>query len=157
MKNDSNLILQIKFFDIGHSDLDELYPLITEFYPNLTAKNIHDNLTKMIEFNKYTILTASVDGLIAGFLGYIKLTNLIYDDYFWVHDLIVKKQYRSNGIGKKLLEELHQIAQKEQISHIALSTHIDHASTHRFYETKMNYEKRGFVYRASASLFKGQT
>lgn len=71
-------------------------------------------------------------GLIVCFLGFstFKAKMLLN-----IHDLIVKKQFRRNGIGKKLLQEAARMARKAECCRLTLEVRSDNQKAKRLYSS----------------------
>lgn len=134
-------------------DMPFLPDLIRQLYPELQKDVIAKRLPRMEKMIGQKILLAKTEeGKIIGYMGYHLLTNLIYSDYFWVQDLVVDKEYRSKGIGKFLLDHLKELASAQDVSHVVLAANKAHLAAQRFYEEKMEMDKRGYIYRTKNSL-----
>jgi ribosomal protein S18 acetylase RimI-like enzyme len=112
----------------------------------ITEQPAHDELEKLsnalysynverlgAKYQKILLLIAAYhnNNFIAGLEAVIK-AGFIYIDKLWVD-----KQYRSQGVGKKLLLEVEKIAQKNNIDYLQLQTGT-------FQEGLGFYQKMGF-------------
>ncbi len=57
---------------------------------------------------------------------------------FWIPELVVSKEYRTQGIGKLLIQKCESIAKRKECYRIRLESRNDRIDSHKF------YEKRGF-------------
>ena len=144
--------MKIDIVEAKAVDMADLPNLIRQLYPDLPAEIILKRLPRMAEMTEHKILLGKSEGKTVAYLGYMLLTNLIYADYYWVQDLIVEKEYRSQGLGKIMLDHLKELARKNRVSHIALAANKAHLDAQRFYEEKMDMDKRGFIYRTRDTL-----
>lgn len=73
-----------------------------------------------------------VAGLIVCFLGFstFKAKMLLN-----VHDIIVKKQFRKNGIGKRLLQEAAKLARETDCCRLTLEVRCDNQDAKRLYSS----------------------
>jgi len=55
-------------------------------------------------------------------------------NYFYIHQLVVHEQYRHQGIGNKLVNEISIIADQKGIIDIHLDSWFFNKSAHRFFE-----------------------
>ena len=82
------------------------------------------------------ILFALADNQYAGICtSFINFSTLKAKPYFNVHDIAVKKEYRGNGIGRKLLETLINKAQECGYCKITLEVRDDNYSAKKLYQS----------------------
>jgi GNAT superfamily N-acetyltransferase len=129
-------------------DLTDAFALFKQLYPHITPESYQDRLREMRSENHYRLFGTRSQNEWVGLVGFISLTNLVYGKYLWVHDLVVSEGGRSRGIGRQLMLFVEQLAAEENCQFVALSAHIAHIEAQDFYQSKMVYEKRGFVYRS---------
>jgi ribosomal protein S18 acetylase RimI-like enzyme len=59
----------------------------------------------------------------------------------WVEDVVVDKNYRGQGLGKKLMLELLKIAKKQKLKMVDLSSKLDRLAARKLYES-LGFELR---------------
>jgi GNAT superfamily N-acetyltransferase len=133
---------------LSEEEMSEAFVLFKELYPSLTEAQYTSRVREMRAQNHYRIFGLKSQGALIGLIGFIQVTNLLYGKYLWVHDLIVRKEFRSRGLGRKLMAFVEELATEEHCQFVALSAHVSHIQAQEFYHDKMSYEKRGFVYRS---------
>jgi PhnO protein len=131
--------MEIRKFEIG--DLDNVFKLLNELYNNKLNYEIFSKIykEKVFDNNCYYIVAVS-NGKIIGLLTseiQIKLHKAKKQSF--IEDLIVDKDYRNNGIGKKLLQNAIEYAKKQECEVIELTSYLQNNNAHRF------YENNGFV------------
>lgn len=81
------------------------------------------------------VLVAEADGHMVGFCSvYLDIESVRFGQRAWVEDLAVAPGYRSQGIGKQLLDQAKQWASRQGATHIELESSIARTEAHRFYE-----------------------
>ncbi len=104
------------------NDFVQIYELIKELAvfenepnePNNSLKKfVADGTSKNPKFH---VLVAEVNGKIVGMALYYYGYSSWKGSMLYLDDLIVKETSRKHGIGKKLMDELIDIAKKEKIS-----------------------------------------
>lgn len=117
------------------SDLDEISNnLTTEFDDFWNASILETELKN--PFSKYII--AKIDSQIVGFAGVIDTV-----DQLEITNIVVKKDFRKNGIGNKLLLELINIAKESNKKEIILEVNSNNLSAIKLYE-KNGFKNIGF-------------
>ncbi len=82
-------------------------------------------------------------------IGFQPMTTLYYGRFIWVCDLVTDTHHRSKGYGEQLLSFVQQWAKESHYDNIALSSGLQRAEAHRFYQEKMGYDKVSYVFQAS--------
>jgi ribosomal protein S18 acetylase RimI-like enzyme len=65
------------------------------------------------------------------------------DEYF-LSNLVVKRQYRCQGVGEKMLEAVEQLAKEAGYSRVSLIVNLENQSAQRFYE-RYGYEVKAII------------
>ncbi|MEK5101035.1 GNAT family N-acetyltransferase [Cytobacillus sp. FSL M8-0252] len=126
------------------NDIEELTSLIEQLgYPS-TIENMKTRFSNIESSPDYHTLLASYDGKIVGMIGMVK--GYYYEmDGFYVRivALVVDSNYRSKGIGKKLLENAESWARKIGATGIGLNSgsRPERENAHRFYKNMGYVEK----------------
>lgn len=112
------------------SDLNEISNIITtEFDDFWSASTLESELKS--PFSKYIV--ARIENEIVGFAGVIDTV-----DRLEITNIVVKKNFRKNGVGNKLLAELIKLAKENDKTEITLEV-----NNINFPAIKL-YEKNGF-------------
>ena len=64
----------------------------------------------------------------------------------FIEDLIVDESYRSQGIGKALLQNAVDYARINNCNVVELTSYIDNEKAHKFYETN-NFVKHSYKFK----------
>lgn len=86
------------------------------------------------------------NGKIVAVVGFMPMITLYYGEYMWVCDLVTAPDERSKGYGDALLSYVHDWANEKGYDKVALSSGLQRAHAHRFYEEKMKYDKVSYVF-----------
>lgn len=83
----------------------------------------------------------------AGFVQlYPSFSSLSMSRLWILNDLYVAKEFRGNGIGRRLLYQAKEHAARSGASGITLSTHPDNLAARRLYESAGYVEDSEFLY-----------
>lgn len=124
----------------------QAFPVMRELRPHLDEAAYLDYLREMRE-QGYTLFGLYCGEELVAVAGVIRLTNLYYGRHVWVYDLVTREDRRSRGFGEALLRHIHEWARKHGCGVVALSSGLQRARAHRFYEEKMGYEKTSYVFK----------
>jgi GNAT superfamily N-acetyltransferase len=133
---------------ITNEELREAYPIMKQLRTHLDEDGYLNLLAEMAA-QGYRLLALYDDGKIVALAGIALLTNLYYGRHVWVYDLVTDGGQRSRGYGLHLLEHVEAFARRHQCECIALSSGLQRADAHRFYEEKAGYKKVSYKFRKS--------
>ncbi len=95
----------------------------------------------------YKLLAFENDkGQIIASMGYRILVDFVHGRHFYVDDLVVANEYRSKGIGAKILQIAEQLAAKNDCNNLRLCTGIQNIEGKKFYE-KNGWDLRAVAYK----------
>ena len=86
------------------------------------------------------------DGTIVALAGLRVATNLYYGRHVWVYELVTTGGARSKGHGSAILGHVEELARNEGCEMVALSSGLQRADAHRFYEERMAYDKVSYTF-----------
>jgi GNAT superfamily N-acetyltransferase len=126
--------------DATLGDLPEIVDLASQMGYEVTAEGIKPVLTHYINNPDYYLLIAEKDGQVIGMAGFtVKYYLHREKPVLYVGSLVVKEEYRSQGVGKNLMERMELIARQRGCNSIQLNSNKRRVRAHKF------YEKLGFV------------
>lgn len=132
---------------LEEGDEARAYTLLKSMYPSLDRADFEPRLRRMAANDGYELHGLYEGEALIGVVGFIRLTNLIYDDYVWVHDLVIVHEHRGRGLGTRLMDHVHELAVAEGRTYVALAAHVSDREAQRFYEDHLDYERRGVFFR----------
>lgn len=95
----------------------------------------------------YKIFALFVNEKVVAIAGVIILTNLYYGKHVWVNDLVTEENERSKDYGQEILSFVSTWAKDNGCSVIALSSGLQRVQAHKFYESKMGFDKSSYVFK----------
>lgn len=119
------------------------YETIHQMYEKMEYEEFSKILDEMIELDSYKIVAAFLDGKMVGVSGYWVAIMLYCGKYLQVSNLVVNKEYRSLGIGKKILDYLEVKARELNCKKVALDSYTENKKSHSLY-FRENFYIRGF-------------
>jgi GNAT superfamily N-acetyltransferase len=95
----------------------------------------------------YKIYGAKYNGKIVGTFSLAIMDNIAHlgKSSGLVEDVVVDKNMRSKGIGKKMMEYAIEICRNNNCYKMSLSSNIKRERAHNFYE-KLGFEKHGYSF-----------
>ena len=123
----------------------QAFPVLAQLRTHLTPETFLVSLAEMAA-DGYRMFAASYDGQIKGVAGISIGRNFYYGRYMWVYDLVTDDSHRSRGVGAALLSHLEEVARDAGCDTLALSSGLQRADAHRFYEDKMGYERFSYTF-----------
>ncbi|NBD24892.1 GNAT family N-acetyltransferase [Paenibacillus glycinis] len=122
----------------------EGYPVMKELRTHLSQRTYLDFLRKMRE-EGYKMFALYENNEIVALAGLSILTNFYFGKHAFIYDLVTKSTARSKGHGRELLAHIHHYARENGCGIVALGSGLANIDAHRFYETKMGYEKAAYT------------
>ena len=113
----------------------------------LTVDEAQGIFEKFNRYPKYSLYVAKIDNAIIGTFELLIMDNLAHKGKpsAIMEDVIVDMNYRSQGIGKKMVEFAMEISRKNGCYKLSLSSNLKRERAHKFYE-KLGFIKHGFSY-----------
>lgn len=123
------------------TDANELYDLYSQWDRNKTYDRdvFETSLRAVLGQGNDRIFTAKENGLIVGYMEIANRLSLGHEPYYEVVALLVSENNRSSGIGKLLLDKAEDIARRDRVRFVKLSSQLHRSRAHVFYE-KHGYE-----------------
>ncbi|MGH2756351.1 MAG: GNAT family N-acetyltransferase [Actinomycetota bacterium] len=118
---------------------------MNELRTDLTLQHYVDLLEHM-RAGGYRLFALDDDGELQALAGIAIRTNFYYRKYLFVYDLITTGSGRSKGHGRELLLYLEDLGRSEGCNTLALTSGLQRADAHRFYEDKMGYRRVSYAF-----------
>jgi len=134
--------------EITLNDLDRVFELLNELYSyNLKYEKFKENYKlKLKDRNSYNIVAVEDNKILGVLTSDIQVKLRREKNQCYVEDLIVDKEYRNQGIGKKLLQHVINYARTNNCEIIKLSSFITNDKAHKFYESN-NFVKQSYEFK----------
>lgn len=124
-------------------EMESAYPLISQMYDKMDFATYKSYVKEMIETNDFKMVAAFLDEKMVGVSGYWVFLMLYCGRYLQASNLVVDREKRSHGIGKKILHYLEEKAKKLNCQKIVLDSYTENKKSHSLY-FRENFYIRGF-------------
>jgi GNAT superfamily N-acetyltransferase len=120
-----------------------IFPVLQELYPSLTCEQYEKELDLMLPNNAYGQVAAFDGETCAGVTGFWIGNKLWCGKYLEIDNFVVAKAFRSQGIGKAIIDYLKQKAVEENCSMVALDSYTTNFKAHKFFYNE-GFGPKGF-------------
>jgi GNAT superfamily N-acetyltransferase len=124
----------------------EAYPVMKQLRTHLSQERFLELTSEATVSEGYKLAALYEEGKIMAVTGFMPMITLYNGKSIWVCDLVTDSSVRSKGYGEKLLNYVETWAKNNGYDIISLSSGLQRLNAHRFYEDKMDYEKKSYVY-----------
>lgn len=108
------------------------YPVMRLLRPNLAEKEFVDRVAAQWS-NGYRLALAEIEDNAVAVAGFRILENLAWGRFLYVDDLVTAREYRSRGIGTKMLVWLREYGKSQDCKQLHLDSGMQRKDAHRFY------------------------
>ena len=116
--------------------------VMQELHPKLSKSDYKKKLSEMLK-NGYQQVGIFYDKKCVGIAGFWINTRLYCGKYIDVDNVVVRSEFRSKGMGKKLMMWLEEYGIRNGCENAVLDAYSENAKAHRFYFHE-GYSIRGF-------------
>ncbi|MCD2136762.1 GNAT family N-acetyltransferase [Salinicoccus halitifaciens] len=129
------------------AELTEAFPIMQQLRTHLDLRTYLELIKEAQEKHDYRMHALYDAEEIVAVIGYMPMTTLYYGRFLWICDFVTDSNKRSKGYGRKLLSFIEDQAAKDGYESVSLSSGLQRKDAHRFYEEKMNYDKKSYVFK----------
>ncbi|WLV24056.1 GNAT family N-acetyltransferase [Aciduricibacillus chroicocephali] len=122
------------------------YPVMKQLRTHLDETAYLRLVEEARQKDNYRMFALIEDEKIVAVTGFKPMITLYYGRFIWVCDLVTDASFRSKGYGEQLLHFVEEFAKEHNFSSVALSSGLNRADAHRFYEN-VNYDKVSYVFK----------
>lgn len=138
--------LLIRYFEAG--DFDQVFGLLKQLWSYQELDYV--GMKKMLDHNlaapDHFYIVAKDGERVVGFCSLTVKHNLWLQDFLGnVDEMVVDENYRGQGIGKKLMQRITEIATENNCKRLELESSFHRERAHAFYE-ELGFEKRAFLF-----------
>jgi GNAT superfamily N-acetyltransferase len=145
------LLKKIKIRELNSAEeIFSAFDLISTMYPEMSFAQYKIHIKEMIKMNNFKMVAVFLEEKMIGVCGYWVLLMLYCDKYFQVSNLVVDQNFRSKGIGKKILNYLEKKAKKLGCKKFVLDSNSENKKSHSLY-FREGFYIRGFHFMKNLS------
>ena len=115
------------------ADIGACHAVMMELRPHMKDADAFIRQVMRQREHGFRLSAAWCDGRIVGVIGFRLQENLLYGRFVFVDDLVVHKEFRSDGVGAQLLSVARAYARETHCRHFVLDTGLHMALAQRFY------------------------
>ncbi len=119
------------------------FPLVHQMYEKMSPETYIDYVEEMARLNNFKLVGAFLGDKIVGAAGYWVLIMLYCGRYIQASNLVVDRQNRSLGVGKKILDHIEKIGRDLNCHKMVLDSYTENKKSHPLYYREGFYI-RGF-------------
>ena len=133
--------MEIKVSLLEEKDLAECYALCElVFNENGKFEDVKKSFVELQNNKRYKFIVAKLNGKIVGYTTMIIINNLFDDkELATLWYVCTHPDYRKMGVGRKIFEEVENIAKQENLSLIYFTSRFGNLNAHAFYN-KLGYD-----------------
>jgi len=136
--------MQLKIIDLTTKDeMLAAFPLVNLMYKKMTLDEFSAALDEMINLSNYQMVAVFEGEKMIGVSGYWIASMLYCGLYLQASNIVVADEFRSKGVGKKILNYLEEKALAQNCKKIVLDSYTENKQSHPLY-FRENFYIRGF-------------
>ncbi len=124
-------------------EMASAFDLVSQMYSQMSFEDYISRLQEMIERNDFKMVAVYIDDEMVGVSGYWIFMMLYCGRYLQASNLIVSQNFRSQGVGKKILDYLEKKAKISGCQKVVLDSYVENKKSHPLYYREGFYI-RGF-------------
>lgn len=121
---------EIRF--IPKQELESILPLVESLNPKLEPEVLRQRLQEM-KTQSYQCVGGFHDGRLIAICGLWITTRFYSGKQLEPDNVIIHPDYRSLGLGQRLMDWIYQYAKSEQCEFCELNAYVTNTAAHRFY------------------------
>ena len=121
-------------------EMCSVYPIMAQMYDNMSSKQYED-LIKSRHGSGYRMLGVYEDGKCIAAAGFWIGIRFYCGKFIQIDNLVTDTQYRSKGVGGKILNWVKKLGKKEGCKRVLLDSYVENFDAHQF------FYREGFIIR----------
>lgn len=130
---------EIRFLSL--EEIDGMIPFVELLNPGMETSLIKSRLEEMKQLSFYKCLGAFDGEKLIAICGMWEMTKFYSGKQIEIDNFMIYPEYRSQGLGKKIMQVVYDYAKKQGCLTCELNTYIAAAKAHKFYFNEGFYIK----------------
>lgn len=135
--------MKIHIEPIQEDNISSIIPLLRKINQKTPLDILEERLKEMIQLPNYEFIGMYSEGELIGISGLWYSTRHYIGKTVEADHVVIDERFRSQGLGKKLFDWIHEYTQSKGCGAIELNTYVENRKSHKFYY-KLGYEIYGF-------------
>jgi GNAT superfamily N-acetyltransferase len=140
--------MELLIRDVADRDFDQVFGLLKQLWSY--KKLDYEGMKKMFDHNlqsaDHFYIVALFGPQVVGFCSLTVKHNLWVQGFLGnVDEMIVEESYRGQGVGRKLMKRITEIAIENNCKRLELESSFHREEAHKFY-TELGFEKRAYLF-----------
>jgi GNAT superfamily N-acetyltransferase len=135
--------VKIHIEPIQEDNISSIIPLLRKINQKTPLDILEERLKEMIQLPNYECIGMYSEGELIGISGLWYSTRHYIGKTVEADHVVIDERFRSQGLGKKLFDWIHEYTQSKGCGAIELNTYVENRKSHKFYY-KLGYEIYGF-------------
>lgn len=124
--------IDIKDFS-SRDEIISAFPIIHQMYSKMNKDIYISYIDDMTKGNNYNMIGAYNNNKLVGIASYWVLTRFYCGKYIQIGNMVVDKNFRSNGIGAKLLKYVENKGRELGCQRYILDSYTENKKSHKLY------------------------
>ena len=140
--------MELLIRDVSPRDFDQVFGLLKQLWDYKELD--YEGMKKVFEHNLQApdrfYIVALYGPQVVGFCSLMVKHNLWLQGFLGnVDEMIVEESYRGQGIGKKLMQRITEIAKEKNCKRLELESSFHREQAHAFYK-ELGFEQRAYLF-----------
>lgn len=140
--------MSLKIRNCQLSDFTKVFKLLEQLWFDsiLEYDSLRGVFENILKTDTQKLVVGIVENKIIGFCSLTIKHNLWQaGNLGHIDELVIDKEFRGKGYGKKMIENITNLAQELKCKRIELDSAFNRTEAHEFYKT-LEYEKRAYLF-----------
>lgn len=137
--------------NIAKNKYQLLQPLIISLNPTITTREFNVHLTEILKQPNYSCIGIWYNNNLIACCGYWLLYKFYNGKHIEVDNVAVLPNYRNLGLGKILMQQIHNIAAFNNCKIIELNAYVHNNLAHKFY-LNLGYKILGYHFQKTLNV-----
>lgn len=115
------------------AEIAPIFSILTQHHKHINKADFLKYIDEILAEKNYQMIAGYIDDQMIGIAGYWILTRFYSGKYIQVGNMVIDENFRSLGVGKKILSFIETEGKQQQCQHLILDSRLDNKKSHNFY------------------------